>query len=92
MDMLLLMIEKAVAEGLFSALATSGPRHRTSMYADDVVIFLRPTKPDLHICSAIVPDFGVASGLRTNQAKCSLLPIWRAISLAVRLLPFLAST
>jgi hypothetical protein len=75
MDVLHLLIEKAVADGLFSPLAASGLQHRTSMYADDVVTFLRPTEPDLHACSAILDDFGMASGLRTNLAKCSLHPI-----------------
>jgi hypothetical protein len=75
MDVLHLMIKKAVAEGLFLAHASSGLRHRTSMYADDVVTFLRPTEPDLLTCSAIVADFGVASGLHTNLSKCSLLRI-----------------
>jgi mannosylglycoprotein endo-beta-mannosidase len=75
MDVLHLMIEKAVAVGLLSELARTGLRHRTSMYADDVVTFFRPTYLDLHTCSAIVEDFGVASGLRTNLAKCSLHPI-----------------
>jgi hypothetical protein len=46
------------------------------MYADDVVTFVRPTRLDLLTCSAIVEDFGVASGLCTNLAKCSIHPIW----------------
>jgi hypothetical protein len=75
MDVLHLMIEKAASDGLLSRLANSGLRHRTSMYADDVVTFLQLTVMDLHTCSAIVDDFGMASGLRTNLAKCSLHPI-----------------
>jgi hypothetical protein len=45
------------------------------MYADDVVTFIRPRKGDLLTCASIVDDFGVASGLRTNLAKCSIHPI-----------------
>ncbi|KAM0825706.1 hypothetical protein ACQ4PT_069378 [Festuca glaucescens] len=45
------------------------------MYADDVVTFIRPSKGDLLTCASIVDDFGVASGLRTNLAKCSIHPI-----------------
>ncbi|KAM0830939.1 hypothetical protein ACQ4PT_065880 [Festuca glaucescens] len=45
------------------------------MYADDVVTFIRPTEVDLRACALIVEDFGVASGLRTNLAKCSIHPI-----------------
>jgi hypothetical protein len=45
------------------------------MYTDDVVTFVRPTKVDMFACASIVQDFSVASGLRTNLAKCSLHPI-----------------
>jgi hypothetical protein len=68
-------IQRVANEGLLSALAKRGLHHRTSMYADDVVMFVRPTRLDLLTCSAIVEDFGVASGLRTNLAKCSIHPI-----------------
>ncbi|KAM0922292.1 hypothetical protein ACQ4PT_006237 [Festuca glaucescens] len=46
-------------------------RHRTSIYADDVVTFLRPTVRDLRAFTAMIDDFGTASGLRTNIDKCS---------------------
>jgi hypothetical protein len=69
------MIEKAAECDLLTDLATSVVRHRTSMYADNVVTFIRPTRMDLLTCIAIVDDFGAASGLRTNLAKCSLHPI-----------------
>ncbi|KAM0841630.1 hypothetical protein ACQ4PT_058894 [Festuca glaucescens] len=72
MDVLHLLFERAHSEGLLTWLATSGFWHRTSMYANDVVTFIRPTKGDLWTCASIVDDFGVASGLRTNLAKCSI--------------------
>jgi hypothetical protein len=75
MDILHLMIEKAAEGDLLTDLATSGVRHRTSMYADDVVTFIHPTRMDLLTCAAIMDDFGVTSGLHTNLAKCSLHPI-----------------
>ncbi|KAM0901257.1 hypothetical protein ACQ4PT_020090 [Festuca glaucescens] len=75
MDVLHLLFERATADGLLMRLATSGFRHRTSMYADDVVTFIRPSEGDLLTCASIVDDFGVASGLRTNLAKCSIHPI-----------------
>jgi hypothetical protein len=71
MEVLHLMIEKASAVGLLAPLASSGLRHRTSIYADDVVTFLRPLALDLKVFAAIIQDFGDASGLRTNLAKCS---------------------
>jgi hypothetical protein len=75
MDVLHLMIEKAPADGLLSELAHSGLQHHTLMYADDVVTFFRPTGLDLHICVAILEEFSMAFGLRTNLAKCSIHPI-----------------
>jgi mannosylglycoprotein endo-beta-mannosidase len=75
MDVLHLLFERAAADGLLAHLARRGLRHRTSMYADDVVTFLKPDRLDLLTCAAIVEDFGEASGLRTNLAKCSVHPI-----------------
>ncbi|XP_051215588.1 uncharacterized protein [Lolium perenne] len=45
------------------------------MYADDVVIFLKPTHLDIDTCAVVVKDFGKASGLHTNRAKSSVHPI-----------------
>jgi mannosylglycoprotein endo-beta-mannosidase len=75
MDVLHLMFERAAVDSLLTKLAARRFRHRTSMYTDDVVTFVRPTKVDLFACASIVQDFSVASGLRTNLAKCSLHPI-----------------
>ncbi|KAM0916079.1 hypothetical protein ACQ4PT_010425 [Festuca glaucescens] len=75
MDVLHLMIERASADGLLAHLAPRGLRHRSSMYADDVVTFLKPERLDIHTCAAIVENFEEASGLRTNLANCSIHPI-----------------
>ncbi|KAM0889916.1 hypothetical protein ACQ4PT_027407 [Festuca glaucescens] len=72
MEVLHLMIQKAASEGLLSPLAPSGLRHRTSIYADDVVTFLRPSVMDFRAFTAVIEDFGTASGLRTNIDKCSV--------------------
>jgi hypothetical protein len=65
------MLEKATHEGLLAPLADTGLRQHTPIYADDVVTFLKPRVDDLKTFVAIVGDFGVASGLRTNLSKCS---------------------
>ena len=55
-----------------------GPRgllHRLSLYADDVAVFLTPVASDLHAIKQILQLFGEASGLQTNLAKSSILPI-----------------
>lgn len=56
-------------------LSDCGLRNRTSVFADDVVMFLNPKQEDLQACSALLADFGEASGLHVNLAKCSAHPI-----------------
>jgi hypothetical protein len=70
MEVLHYALEKATQEGHLAHLAASGLRQRTSIYADDVVAFLRPRVEDLRAFAAILDDFGTASGLRTNLSKC----------------------
>jgi hypothetical protein len=71
MEVLHHMLEKATQAGQLAPLAGTGLGQHTSIYADDVVAFIRPHVDDLRTFAAIVDDFGVASGLRTNLAKCS---------------------
>jgi hypothetical protein len=71
MEVLHFMLERATQEGQLAPLADTGLRQRTSIYADDVVAFLKPRVDDLRTFAAIVDDFGVALGLRTNLNKCS---------------------
>jgi hypothetical protein len=44
-------------------------------YADDVVLFLRPTSEDISLITDIIHVFGEASGLRNNVQKSSIFPI-----------------
>jgi hypothetical protein len=60
-----------VMEVLHFALEKATQAGRTSIYADDVVTFLRSRVEDLRAFAVIVDDFGIASGLRTNLSKCS---------------------
>jgi hypothetical protein len=46
-----------------------------SLYADDVVLFLRPDANGIAITVDILHFFGEASGLRTNLQKSNVLPI-----------------
>jgi len=75
MDVLGFMIRKATEEGLLQPLARRALQHRISIYADDVVIFLRPSTDDINITMDILNLFGRASGLKTNMEKSSVLPI-----------------
>jgi hypothetical protein len=75
MDVLGFMIKRAVEEDLLQPLARGALPHRISIYADDVVIFLKPTAGDINILLDMLQLFGQASGLKTNVQKSSVLPI-----------------
>ena len=75
MDVLCHLITKASEEELLQPLARRALLHRISLYADDVVIFLRPTASDISITMDILQLFGEASGLKTNVLKSSVHPI-----------------
>lgn len=75
MDVLCHLVNKASEEELLQPLARRALQHRISLYADDVVIFLRPTASDINITLDILQLFGEASGLKTNVQKSSVHPI-----------------
>jgi hypothetical protein len=75
MDVLGLMISKAASEGLLQPLSRRVLQHRISLYADDVVLFLRPEAGDINLVLGILNLFGDASGLKTNLQKSNVLPI-----------------
>ncbi|XP_071681641.1 uncharacterized protein [Lolium perenne] len=54
MDVLHLMFEWAAYVGVLTELSASGFRHRTSMYVDDVVTFIRPTEEQVALASYIL--------------------------------------
>ena len=75
MDVLCHLVKKAEVEHLLQPLARRALQHRISLYADDVVLFLRPSAHDIEITLDILQLFGAASGLTTNLQKSSVLPI-----------------
>ena len=75
MDVLCHLVKKAADEQLLQPLARRALQHRISLYADDVVLFLRPSAGDIEITLDILQLFGSASGLTTNLQKSSVLPI-----------------
>ena len=75
MDVLHYMVKKAVEEDLLQPLARRALQHRVSLYADDVVLFLRPSAADIGITLDMLDLFGSASGLKTNIQKSSVLTI-----------------
>ena len=69
------LFDVAVDRGVLAPLATRGMNQRLSIYADDVVLFIKPRLVDLEACRAILALFGEASGLHNNMAKSAALPI-----------------
>jgi hypothetical protein len=74
MDVLMAIFKKAGDEGIFEPLNRWGIRHRLSIYADDVAMFIRPCE-ELATAGQLLDCFGEASGLHTNLYKSAILPI-----------------
>ncbi|WVZ50728.1 hypothetical protein U9M48_001955 [Paspalum notatum var. saurae] len=75
MEVLNALVVKATQKNLLQPLAVSQAKHQISLYADDVIMFLRPNRVDLTLVSQLLDAFGHASGLRTNFSKSSVCPI-----------------
>jgi hypothetical protein len=48
MDPIQILLEKATQGGLLNPIGASPVKFRTSLYADDAVLFLQPTQSDIH--------------------------------------------
>jgi hypothetical protein len=66
MEVLTAIVKGAIEIQLFNDLASIVPLQRISIYADDVVIFVRSERSELEAIRAILIIFGVASGLEVN--------------------------
>lgn len=75
MDILNALIVKAADDGLLQPLSLDSIKHWISLYADDMVLFLRPVANDLNIVAQILDLFGDATGLKTNIQKSRVVPI-----------------
>jgi hypothetical protein len=71
MEALTVLMNRAVGENLLSPLVGCSVMQRLLIYADDVVLFVRPSKVDLTAAKVILEVFGEASGLKVNYAKLS---------------------
>ncbi|WVZ78138.1 LOW QUALITY PROTEIN: hypothetical protein U9M48_025899 [Paspalum notatum var. saurae] len=74
-DPLQRLLHLATEAGILSRVTKARIRLRTSMYADDAIIFIKPEKRELESCAALLHLFGEATGLRTNIQKSSIVPI-----------------
>lgn len=69
------MLDNANEAGLLTALNGRLPRLGTSLYADDVAIFLHQSKHDINNFSHLLTMFGEATSLKTNLQKTQVVPI-----------------
>jgi hypothetical protein len=71
MEVLNALIRKEDDWLLFQLLGIHSIPHRTSLYADDIIMFLSPTARDLQLAHDIFSLYEGASGLGCNVNKCS---------------------
>jgi hypothetical protein len=75
MDVLSSLFNLSESRGLLYDLGEAGIRNRLSLYADDVVLFVRPVEEDLNCVKVILDCFGAAYGLMVNIHKSCAIPI-----------------
>jgi hypothetical protein len=75
MDVLFYLLKKAANDGLLKPLPANSELSRTSLYANDVVIFLHLVASNIEITTDILKFFGGALGLKTNMEISSVFPI-----------------
>jgi hypothetical protein len=75
MEPLHILFRKAQDMGLLSSLSKSCDPFRVSLYANVVVVFIKPTHHDLKVTIDIMKVFAEAYGLFTNMAKIECFPI-----------------
>lgn len=83
MDVLSSLFKAAESRELLQNLEGAGVRNRLSIYADDVVLFVKPIEEDLDCVRMILNYLGSASGLVTNMQKSYAIPI-RCVGQVVR--------
>jgi hypothetical protein len=69
------ILERATTHGLLRKLRGRGNILRTSLYVDDAAVFVAPYKQDVQNIAMILSRFGEVTGLCTNFAKSSVVPI-----------------
>jgi hypothetical protein len=75
MDPLQRMLEKATQVGLLTPIGAEPIKFRTSLYADDAALFIRPTISDVTNVTQVLLAFGDATDLKTNLQKSEIFPL-----------------
>jgi hypothetical protein len=88
MQVLTCLVTKAVEEEIVRNLAGITAMQRISIYADDVVVFLKPLPQELIAIKRLFEMFGEASGLQVNYTKTSATLIRGTETLGLPSYPF----
>lgn len=80
MEVLHRLFAAAIQANVLATSPIQAIQHQCSLYADDVVLFITPTRQDLVTTREVLNFFASASGLRTNLTKCQAIPIRSSIS------------
>jgi hypothetical protein len=75
MEVLTVLMVKGAEYQIFKSLAGIKPLQRISIFADDVVLFIRPEENELLVTQEILRIFGGASGLKVNYSKTTAMLI-----------------
>jgi hypothetical protein len=75
MDVLSSVFKLVEDRGLLQGLEGANVKTRLSMYANDVVMLVRPQEEDLSCVKLILDCFGRALGLIANMNKSCVIPI-----------------
>jgi hypothetical protein len=75
MDVLNSLFQKARSLDFLQPLPNRSITQRISLYADDVVLFIKPCEEEMKMATAMLNKFGEASGLITNLNKSCVIPI-----------------
>lgn len=76
MDVLHKLFAKACSDGVMRPMEPQEVKFRCSLYANDVILFIKPTIQEATTVKEILRIFGEVTGLQTNLAKCSITPIF----------------
>lgn len=74
-DVLSALMTHVEEVGLLKSFSDVGIKHRLSLFADDMAMFVRPDRFEPRVVDDMLGIFGDPSGLFVNLAKSSIIPI-----------------
>lgn len=75
MGCLAALMDRAAHDGILGPIGKQNIPFRTTLYADDAILFINPLSRETAAVKAMLHLFGDATGLMTNLAKSSVTPM-----------------